>query len=179
MSGPTPPGPFEWPEDVQRKPQETISTIFGCKRALFQKCLFSFKLIEVFEGQVAKLPNEHPPFVALRPPPRAIWTDLRSCYPWGTPPPPPPSPTKNKKNLRKHQLCVFGPWRGPQMIPKGSRQRSHQRAVWHRKGLAPLVGPLVASLGDFGRPLGVCILSSLFSLLSPLFSLLSTSTGCF
>ena len=37
------------------------------------------------------------------------------------------------------------------------------------------LGPLAASFGDLWRPLGVCILPSLFSLLSPLFSLLSSA----
>ena len=92
-----------------------IPTIFGCKKAVWQKCLFYYKKICMFEGRVAKLAREHPPFVALKPPPRAIWTDVRSCYPWETPP---PHPTKNKKNLRKHQLGVFETWRGPQMVPK-------------------------------------------------------------
>ena len=96
MSGPTAPGPFEWLQDVQRRPQETIPTIFGCKRAFFEKCRFSCKKTKVFEGRVAKLPGEHPPFVALRPPPRAIWTDVRSSYPWATLP---PAPHEQKKTF--------------------------------------------------------------------------------
>ena len=56
------------------------------KNVFFSKCFFPLRKIDVFEGRVAKLPNEHPPFVALRPPLRAIWTDVRSSYPWETPP---------------------------------------------------------------------------------------------
>ena len=47
-----------------------------------------------------------------------------------------------------------------------------QGAAWHRKGMAPLVGPLAASFGDPWRLLGACLVSSVFSILSPLFSLL-------
>ena len=68
--------PSEWPQDVQKRFQDAIPTIFGCKRAVFQKCLFYKREIYIFEGRVAKLASEHPPFVALRPPPRAIWTGV-------------------------------------------------------------------------------------------------------
>ena len=34
--------PSEWPQDAQKRFQDTIPTIFGCKRAVFQKCLFSY-----------------------------------------------------------------------------------------------------------------------------------------
>ena len=74
MSGPTAPGPFEWLQDVQRRPQETIPTICGCKRAIFEKCLFSLGKTSICEGRWAKLRSEHPPFCGLKPPPRAIWT---------------------------------------------------------------------------------------------------------
>ena len=65
MSGPTAPGPFEWLEDVQRRPQETIPTIFGCKRAILRNCQFSYRKIEVFEGRrvglgVQNRPQEAP-----------------------------------------------------------------------------------------------------------------------
>ena len=74
MSGVTSRGPFEWPQDV-----------FGCKRAFFRKCLFSLRKIAVLEGRVA-----------LGPPPRAISTGLRSCYPWETPL---PHSTQKSKNV--------------------------------------------------------------------------------
>ena len=76
IGGPTSSGPFEWPQDVHKRSQDTILTIFGCKRAVLQKCLFSWRNLRVFEGRVAKLRSEHPPFFALRPPPRAIWTGI-------------------------------------------------------------------------------------------------------
>ena len=151
MSGVTSRGPFEWPQDV-----------FGCKRAFFRKCLFSLRKIEVLEGRVA-----------LRPPPRAIWTGLRSCYPWETPL---PHSTKNKK---KHVLsCFFSllsflcslpsaleAARGP---PRGRDGREKGRPppgglIW---------GPLAAS---FGVSFLFFLLSSLFALLSSLFSLSSWS----
>ena len=47
--------PSEWPQDVQKKPQDTTPTIFGCKRAILQKCLFSLRKPRVFEGRVAPL----------------------------------------------------------------------------------------------------------------------------
>ena len=43
-----------------------------------------------------RCPMNIPPFVALRPPPRATWTNVRSCYPWEAPS---PQPTKHKKNF--------------------------------------------------------------------------------
>ena len=87
------------------------------------------------------------------------------------PPPLPPTrkgiPGKREGILGKHPFG--GPW-----SQISSLFSLFQGAAWHRKGLAPLVGPLAASFGDLWRPLGVCLLSSLFSLLSPLFSLLSS-----
>ena len=112
---PTSRGPLERPQDV-----------FGCKKAFFRKFVFSLCKVKVFEGRVV-----------LRPPPRAIWTDVRSCYPWGTPL---PHSTKNKKIIFFlvsslfavfSALCLFC-W---------SRERSHLGAAWPRKGLAPHVGP--------------------------------------
>ena len=49
-----PPGLFEWPPDVHKRSQDTTPTIFGCKRAILQKCLFSLGKQRVFEGRVAK-----------------------------------------------------------------------------------------------------------------------------
>ena len=98
MSGPTAPGLFEWPQDVHKRSQDTIPTIFGCKRAILQKPMFSWGKPGVCDGRVAKLRNEHPPFFALRPPPRAIWTDVRSSYPWETPLP---------HSTKKPTKCVF------------------------------------------------------------------------
>ena len=46
--------------------------------------MFSLHITEVFEGRVA-----------FKPPLRAIWADLRSCYPWEIPL---PHSTTNKKN---------------------------------------------------------------------------------
>ena len=110
---------YPWPLRVARRRPEEASRHdpdhLRMQKSVFSKMLVFLPEDEVFEGRVAKLPNENPPFVALRPPPRAIWTDVRSCYPWETPP---PHPTKNKKKHRKHQLRVFEPWRGPQMVPK-------------------------------------------------------------
>ena len=55
---PTSPGPFEWPQDVQRRPQETIPIIFGCKRQFFFKnACFPFRKIEVFEGDNETIKN--------------------------------------------------------------------------------------------------------------------------
>ena len=52
--------PSEWPQDVHKRSQDTIPAIFGCKRAVLQKCLFSFRKPGVFEGRVAKLRNVFP-----------------------------------------------------------------------------------------------------------------------
>ena len=41
MRGVSPLAPLEWPQDVQKRLQDTTPTIFGCKRAILQKCLFS------------------------------------------------------------------------------------------------------------------------------------------
>ena len=147
---PTTRGPFEWPQDV-----------FGCKRAFFRKCLFSLRKIEVFEGRVA-----------LRPPPRAIWTDVRSCYPWETPL---PHSTKNKK---KHVLsCLFSLLSFLCSLPSAleaargpTRGRHGQEKGWPPSG-GLIWGPLAAS---FGVSSLFFLLSSLFSPLSSLFALRSS-----
>ena len=54
VRGVPPPGLFEWPPDVHKRSQDTTPTIFGCKRAMLQKCLFSAGKQMVFEGRVAK-----------------------------------------------------------------------------------------------------------------------------
>ena len=41
VRGVPPPGLFQWPPDVHKRSQDTIPTIFGCKRTILQKCLFS------------------------------------------------------------------------------------------------------------------------------------------
>ena len=151
MSGVTSRGPFEWPQDV-----------FGCKRAFFRKCLFSLRKIEVLEGRVA-----------LGPPPRAIWTGLRSCYHWETPLP------HSTKNQKIRVFCFFFsllPFicylpsaleaaRGP---PRG---RDGREKGWPPSG-GLIWGPLAAS---FGVSFLFFLLSSLFALLSSLFSLSSWS----
>ena len=134
--------------------------------------MFSHRRIEVFEGRVAKLPSEHPPSVALKPPPRAIWTDVRSCYPWETPP---PHPTKNKKNIGNIN-CVFLS-RGE--VPKWSPTEAARGPTRGRHGLEKgwppsgglIWGPLAAS---WGLSSVFSLVSSLLSLLSSLFSLLSS-----
>ena len=136
--------------------------------------------MQVFEVRVAKLPSEHPPFVALRPPPRAIWTDVRSCYPWETPP---PHPTKNKKNIGNINWVFLS--RGE--VPKWSPNEAARGPTRGRYGIEkgwPLWWDLWRPhLGTSGGLLGsvFCLLSclfsslsSLFALLSPLFSLLSS-----
>ena len=54
--------PSEWPQDVQKRFQDTIPTIFGCKKVVFQKCLFSSGNPKFFEGRLAQLRNEKPFF---------------------------------------------------------------------------------------------------------------------
>ena len=69
----------EWPQDVQKRSQRTIPTISGCKRAVFEKCLFSLGQTSICEDRWAKLRSEHPPFCGLKPPPRAIWTQEKKA----------------------------------------------------------------------------------------------------
>ena len=76
--------PSEWPQDVHKRSQDTISAIFGCKRAAFDKCLFALSKTSIFDGRWAKLRSEHPLFCGLKPPPRAIWTRVKKRYPWAT-----------------------------------------------------------------------------------------------
>ena len=75
-----------WPLRVARRRPEEASRDdpdhLRMQKSVFSKMLVFLKEIKVFEVRVAKLPSEHPPFVALGPPPRAIWTDVKSCYPW-------------------------------------------------------------------------------------------------
>ena len=149
MSGPTSRGPLEWPQDV-----------FGCKRAFLRKCLFSSRKIEVLEGRVA-----------LRPPPRAIWTGLRSCYPWETPL---PHSTKNKKNVFSVFYSLFSlfsalfplPSKPPEVPPEGGMAE---------KRVGP---PLAASFGDLGRPLLGSIFYCFFSLVSLFSPFLLLSSPC-
>ena len=76
--------PSEWPQDVHQRSQDTIPTIFGCKRAVFEKCLLSSGQTSIFDWRWAKLRSEHPLFCGLKPPPRAIWTRVTKRYPWAT-----------------------------------------------------------------------------------------------
>ena len=43
-----PPGLFQWPPDVHKRSQDTIPTIFGCKAAILQECLFSLRKTKGF-----------------------------------------------------------------------------------------------------------------------------------
>ena len=169
MSGRTPPGPFAWPPDVHKRSQDTIPTIFGCKKAILQKCLFSLKN----KGFLRVGWPSCGVFFPLRPPPRAIWTGISSCDPWETPL---PHSTKNKK---KRVFCFFFSLlsflcflpsaleaaRGP---PRG---RDGREKGWPPSG-GLIWGPLAASFGVYFL---FFLLSSLFALLSSLFSLSSWS----
>ena len=132
--------------------------------------LFCQGKLKVFEGRVAKLPSERP-FVALRPPPRAIWTGLRSCYPWETPL---PHSTKNKKNVFFDFSALFSlfsalfplPSKPPEVPPEGGMAE---------KRVGP---PLAASFGDLGRPLLGSIFYCFFSLVSLFSPFLLLSSPC-
>ena len=157
---------FEWRPDRCThfpRPLRVASRRLRMQKSVFSKMLVPLRNIEVFAGRVA-----------LRPPPRAIWTDVRSCYPWETPP---PHPTKNKKKRRKHQLGVFEPWRGTEPFASPPRPRTRlgpheaQRPLGTSFGTSCglIWGPLAASLG----------LSSLFSFLYSVFSPLSSLFSLF
>ena len=149
----------------------TIPTILGCKRTFFQKGRFSLWKMEVFEVRVAKLPSEHPPFVALRPPPRAIWTDVRSCYPWETLP---PHPTKKKKNIGNINCVFLSRGEVPKWSPTEAARGPTRGRHGIEKGWPPSGGLIWGHLAaSFGVSSFFFLLSSLFSLLSSLFSLLS------
>ena len=125
-----PPGLFEWPPDVHKRSQDTIPTIFGCKRAILQKCLFSWRKQRVFEGRVAKLRSVFPSEAAT-----ASHLDgnklTRSL-----------GNTPSALNEKQKKTCflffllssLFSLLSS--LCPR-SRQRSHQGAGWLRKGSAP------------------------------------------
>ena len=99
--------------------------------------------------------------VAPRPPPRAIWTGLRSCNPWEKPL---PHSTKNKKNMFSLVSSLFSlfsalfplPSKPPEVPPGGGMAQT-----------------LSVSQVLLFKTRTFYLLSSLFSLLSALFPRLS------
>ena len=144
-------------ESLPEAPSSDLKTSSDAKKRLFRKCRFSYKKTNTFEGRVA-----------LKPPPRAIWTGLRSCYPWETPL---PHSTKNKKMSFSFFfyllsfLCSL-----PSALEAGrgpTRGRDGREKGWPPSG-GLIWGPLAAS---FGVSFLFFLVSSLFALLSSLFSL--------
>ena len=143
-------------ESLPEAPSSDLKTSSDAKKRLFRKCRFSYRKTTTFEGRVV-----------LKPPPRAIWTGLRSCYPWETPL---PHSTKNKKQivfLFSSIFCLFSALfplpSKPAEVPRGGGMAE--------KRVGP---PLAASFGDLWRPLLGSLFSSFLSLRSSLFSLLSS-----
>ena len=157
-------GPQTSTRGLKTRPQPSLDA----KKRFCKNACFPGGKQWVFEGRVAKLRSEHPPFFALRPPPRAIWTGISSRDPWGTPL---PQSTKNKKKRVFLFFLLSSLFSLLSSLCPRSRQRSPQRAGWPRKGSAP---PWRPHLGTFGGLFWgfVSLLSFLFALRSSLFSLL-------
>ena len=153
--------PSEWPQDVQKRFQDTIPTIFGCKRAVFQKCLFSYGNPRFLRVGWPSCSVKIPFFRSEAATASHLDSKIQSD-PWVTPL---PHFTKNSKNpFSLFSLLSFlcslpsalEAARGP------STRRHGQEKGWP---------PLAASIVFFLRPLLGSLLSSLFFLFSALFPL--------
>ena len=167
MRGVPPSGLYQWPPDVHKRSQDTTPTIFGCKRAIVQKCLFSLGKQGFVEGRVAKLRNvfRSEAATASHLDGNKLTRSLGNT----------PSALNEKQKKTCFLLFLLSSLFSllSSLCPR-SRQRSPQRAGWPRKGSAPLWRP---HLGTFGGLFwGVfSFFFFLFALLSSLFSLSSWS----
>ena len=153
----------EWPQDVQKRFQDTTPTIFGCTRAVFQKCLFSIRNARFFLRNSSGNPNlsvcgRHREPSGLKNPKRSLGNTPSALH------------EKQQKSIFSLFSALFFlfsalfslPLRPPEVQSPGGMAK---------KRVGP---PLAASFGDLWRPLWVCLLSSLLSLLFSLFSLRSS-----
>ena len=135
----------------------------------------------VVEGRVTKLRSEHPPFFALRPPPRAIWTGKSSRNPWETLL---PHSTQNPPQkcfliflLSSLFLCSLPSALEAAMPPRCAANPVSQLLLFKKPHLG-ISGGLFCDLFSLLSS-RFSLRSSLFSLLSPPVSLLSSLSALF